>query len=398
MLPAFGLYSHIRNNNIKSVLLLIGFGFLIVALWYAGCLYWIADMSRGKTLGMNISRAVDVALNTWFVPSAIVTGWFAIAFAFNSAMIRAGTGAKAVTRMEEPRLYNIIENLTITAGLPLPKIEIMETDALNAYAAGLSEKSATVAVTRGLLNRLDDRELAAVIAHELTHVKNRDVRLMVVATIFAGMITLIGEMVIRTVFSGSRSSSSDNRSGKDGKLVIIAVAIAACTYVFALLLQFAISRSREYLADAGAVELTKDPDAMISALLKVSGHDQVPNVPQSMQAMMISRSERSFFNLFGTHPALEDRIDRLVRFAGGRIPAYVETPHLGQQFNEAPKPMAGPWADNNSIEAPQQPQPAPQQQTPANTAAPPPLRWHGGQPQATPPPPPGYAPGGPWRR
>lgn len=396
MLPAYGLYSHIRGNNIKSVLLLVGFAFLIAMLWYAGCLYWIADMSRGKTLGMNISRAVDAALNTWFVPSAIVTGWFAVAFAFNSAMIRAGTGAKPVTRLEEPRLYNIIENLTITAGLPLPKIEIMETDALNAYAAGLSEKSATVAVTRGLLNTLDDRELAAVIAHELTHVKNRDVRLMVVATIFAGMITLLGEMVIRTAFSGgSRSSSSDSRSSKDGRLVIIAVAIAACTYIFAILLQFAISRAREYLADAGSVELTKDPDAMISALLKVSGHDQVPNVPQSMQAMMISRSERSFFNLFGTHPSLEDRIDRLVRYAGGRIPAYIATPHLGQQFNEAPKPMSGPWADNNSIEAPQQ---APQ--APANTAPPPPLRWTGGQPQATPnaPPHPGYAPGGPWRR
>lgn len=398
MLPAFGLYSHIRNNNIKSVLLLAGFGFLIVALWYAGCLYWIADMSRGRTLGMNLSRAVDAALNTWFVPSAIVTGWFAIAFAFNSSMIRAGTGAKPVTRTEEPRLYNIVENLTITAGLPLPKIEIMETDSLNAYAAGLSEKSATVAVTRGLMNTLDDRELAAVIAHELTHVKNRDVRLMVVATIFAGMITLIGEMVIRTVFSGSRSSSSDSRSSKDGKLVIIAVAIAACTYVFALLLQFAISRSREYLADAGAVELTKDPDAMISALLKVSGHDQVPNVPQSMQAMMISRSERSFFNLFGTHPSLEDRIDRLVRFAGGRIPQFTERPHLGQQFNEAPKPMSGPWADNNSIEQPQQ-QPLPPP-PPSNTSAPAPLRWTGGQPQATPNAPParGFAQGGPWRR
>ena len=377
MLPAFGLYSHIRNNNIKSVLLLIGFAVLIGALWYAGSLFWIADMSHGKTLAMSARRAVDFALNTWFVPSAIVTTWFAIAFWTQSSIIRFGTGAKPVTRKEEPRLYNIVENLTINAGLPLPKIEIMETEMLNAYAAGLSERSSTVAVTRGLLNTLDDRELAAVVAHELTHVKNRDVRLMVVATIFAGMITIIGEIVIRLVFNsgGSRSSSSSD-SKRDGRLVIIAIAIAALTYVFAMLLQFAISRSREYLADAGAVELTKDPDAMISALMKVAGHDMVPDVPQSMQAMMISRSERSFMNLFGTHPSLEQRIDRLVRFAGGRIPAYTAAPHLGHQFGEAPKPFVagGPWADNNA--------PAP-----------------AAQPSATPPPlPPNYAPGGPWNR
>lgn len=309
MLPAYGLYGHIRNNNIKSILILSGFGFLIGSLWYAGCLYVVAG-GHGRTFAASLQTAAVLAGSTWYIPAAIVAVWFSIAYLFHSAIVRAGTGAKAVTRQEEPRLYNIVETLVITAGLPMPAIEIMETDALNAYATGLSEHNATVAVTRGLLDTLDDRELATVIAHELTHVKNRDVRLMLCAVVFAGMISLVAELMLRVFFSGK----SDD---KDSKAGFLALGITIVAFAFAFILQFAMSRSREYVADAGAVELTKDPDALISALRKISADPDVSDVPPSFAGMMIAATDGDS-GLFSTHPDLETRIDRLVRFAGGR--------------------------------------------------------------------------------
>ncbi len=318
MLPAYGLYGHIRNNNIKSMLLLLGFAFLITLLWYAGCLYIAANGARSRTMATSMLDALTLARQTWFVPASIVAVWFTIAYCFHGAMIRAGTGATTVTRRDEPRLFNIVETLAITAGLPLPKIEIMESDALNAYASGLSEHDATIAVTRGLLDNLDDRELATVIAHEFTHIKNRDVRLMVVATIFAGMITLIGEFMVRIFFSDRGSSSDNSSSARDGRLAFVAIGLALVAYVFSLVLQFALSRSREYLADAGAVELTKDPDALIAALRKLDQGSATVDVPQSMQAMMIAASGSGEGDLFSTHPSVDARVERLVRFAGGR--------------------------------------------------------------------------------
>ena len=321
MLPAYGLYGHIRNNNIKSVIILGGFAFLIGLLWYAGCLYIVAD-ARSRPFHAILQEAARFAQSTCYIPIAIVGVWFCIAYLFHSAIIRAGTGAVAVTRTDEPRLYNVVETLVITAGLPMPAIEIIEVDALNAYASGLSEQQATVAVTRGLLDKLDDRELAAVIAHELTHVKNRDVRLILCAVVFAGMISLIAELMLR-VFLGSRSSDD-----KDSKAGFLALGITIVAFVFSFILQFAMSRSREYLADAGAVELTKDPDALISALRKISSNPEVADMPASFSGMMIAAADGEG-GLFSTHPDLESRVDRLIRFAGGKdVPTAVEETDL----------------------------------------------------------------------
>ena len=222
----------------------------------------------------------------------------------------------------------------------------METRGLNAYAAGLSPASATVAVTRGLLDTLEPDELRAVLAHEMTHIKNRDVQLMVVALIFAGGLTFLGNslrsvtsfgrgpngdnlMVPRHIFDSSEPDGEDIKELSAGALAVlvgitVAVATLALTHVFALLTQFAVSRAREFLADAGAVELTKDPDALISALQKVAGHDFVPVIAENFRAMMISNQfdEDNFMDkLFATHPSLGDRITSLQQYAGGRIVA-----------------------------------------------------------------------------
>jgi heat shock protein HtpX len=257
------------------------------------------------------------ALALWWIPPLATALWFAIAWTFHGDMISAATGANDVTRSQEPQLYNIVENLAITAGLPVPRIQIMETKALNAYASGLSPKTAVVAVTRGLLRALTKDELEAVLAHEITHIVNRDVRLMVIATVFVGVLTLIGNH-LTGLFSGwngpviydsdyRRSRDEERESDSSLIAVLITVAIAvlflALTHVMALLVNFAISRSREFMADAGSAQLTKNPDALISALNKISADAS---------------------SLFATHPDISARIEALEKYAGGRSSARYE--------------------------------------------------------------------------
>jgi heat shock protein HtpX len=292
-----------------------------------------------EELGNILAAAGAYAHATWFMPVAGAVIWLAIAYAFHANLIRAATGAKPVARKDEPELYNLVENLAITAGLPVPQIEIMETGSLNAYAAGLSPGESVIAVTRGLMKTLDKHELEAVLAHEMSHIKNYDVRLMVIAAVFAGGLTLVGDLVIRFFRSGtdqgwfglgrrsgggSRSSSStysSNSRGKGGGLgpvfvaIMIAVAILMLVHFLAKFSRFAISRSREYVADAGAVELTKNPDALISALRKIAGNDTMRSMPSTVAAMMISADAHS---LFATHPSINDRVAALRAFAGGR--------------------------------------------------------------------------------
>jgi heat shock protein HtpX len=334
MLPARGLYGHIRNNRMKSALLLAGFVVLIALFWFGWCLIYTGVVDgwlhapRGRrakppTFDMLLAKAWGRALAMWWAPLIASAMWFGIAYAMQAKFIQWATGARAVTRKEMPRLYNLVENLTISCGMPMPSIEVMETDALNAYAAGLEIDDAVIAVTRGLLETLDDQELEAVLAHELTHIRNRDVQLMVVAGVFAGGLTLVGTVLgklnigVGDASSGVRvgnSSRSSQSNGAAAAIIIIGIVCLALTHLFALLSRFAISRSREFMADAGAVELTKNPDAMIRALRKISHNDDVGDIPDGIQAMMISSSLEG---LFSTHPAIDDRIAALAQYAGG---------------------------------------------------------------------------------
>jgi heat shock protein HtpX len=227
--------------------------------------------------------------------------------------------------MSEPRVWNVLENLCISRGITMPTLRIIETDARNAFASGVRKGAYSVTVTRGLLDSLSDAELEAVLAHELTHIENRDVQLLVIAAVFVGIISLAGDFLIRApraiLWSSGGRSSRSRKGGGGGAviLILIAVAIFIVARVLAIALNFAMSRKREFLADAGSVELTKNADAMISALHKVAGHSEV-QAPAQVQEMFLDHPRAAGLGgLFATHPSIEARIAALVRYGGGHV-------------------------------------------------------------------------------
>jgi heat shock protein HtpX len=347
---AYGLYTHIRANRIRSVILLAGFVVLLHALQFSILL--IVNAFGGGDLEDIFRAAGEQFWSTWPLAMLLAVGWFVIAFFGYRLMIRSATGAHSVTRKDVPELYNMLENLCISRGITMPRLEIIETPALNAYAAGLREGDYTIAVTRGLIEELEPAEIEAVLAHELTHIRNRDTQLMVIAVIFAGIFGFVGDMLIRrwdfpygwsprgkplpdaderSPWQGTSTSSQDddNYRGRGGRgggsgggaaiiAILIAVAIILISWGISTLIRFALSRSREYLADAGSVELTKNPDAMISALRKIERKASF-DVPSRMEAFFIENPlQNRITGLLATHPSVSERIEALVRYAAGR--------------------------------------------------------------------------------
>jgi heat shock protein HtpX len=233
-------------------------------------------------------------------------------------MIRAATGARPVERRENPKLYNLLENLCISRGIQMPGLYIIDRPEMNAYASGIDARSFSITVTRGLLDALDDAEVEAVLAHELSHIMNRDVRLLIITIVFTGMISFIAQMLWRNLRYTSMRRSSSDRKGGAGLLMIVAAIMMAIGYLFAVLLRFALSRRREFMADAGSVELTKTPDALMSALVKISGNSRIPNVPPEVEQLFIDNPP-SLMGLFDTHPPIAERI-RVLRALGGHPP------------------------------------------------------------------------------
>ncbi|MFZ0069487.1 MAG: M48 family metallopeptidase [Pseudolabrys sp.] len=385
-MAAYGLYSHIQSNKRRSVALLIGLFFLVYVMVFAGALLAEALSSYYEN-NVPIDYLVHAAVFDFVkaFPFATIGAfiWIAIAYKFHQKMIDAVTGAQPVTRQEEPRLYNLLENLCISRGITMPTLRIADDDALNAFATGLNQKQYSITVTRGLINALNDQEMEAVLGHELTHIRNGDVRMLVIAVVMAGAISFFGELVFRIFFQnmmwgGGRRSSSGDRKGGAGLAIIIAIAIIVVVWILSIVIRFALSRQREYLADAGSVELTKNPDAMISALRKIEGRGEIPGANSAVMEMCIDNPRVGFSNVFDTHPPVEARVEALVKFAGGHDPGplVLEAPAPQAQLDDqsaAANVDAGPWGD-----APQQPaaQPGP---------------W---EPGPNPPGPPG--PLGPW--
>lgn len=318
---AFGLQTHIWDNNLKSILLLAGFPLLLLILIYGLCVGYVGLTENTAGVVDGLVQARVYLRGLWpfaFIGTAV---WFAIAWFSYQSIIEASVGARGLTRKEAPDLYNLLENLCISRGLPMPTLNIIETPALNAFASGISDKSYKVTVTRGLVDALDRDEMEAVLAHELTHIMNRDVRLLIIAVIFVGIFSFIGELVFRSMFHSGVRISGHTRSRKGdsrgaGLLILIAVAMIVIAYLLALVIRFALSQKREYLADAGAVELTRNPDAMIGALKKISGRSRI-DAPNDVQQMMIENTQ-AFAGVFATHPPIEKRIEALTEFAGGR--------------------------------------------------------------------------------
>jgi heat shock protein HtpX len=308
-----GLHTQIWKNNIKSVVLLILFPALIfVLVWIF--LYYLSEqpVQRFYYTTQNFLRFIP-----WI--SIAVFVWFTIAFLFHSRMIRKATGSVPLERTENKRVYNLVENLCISTGMKMPKINLIEDDSLNAFASGINESTYTVSLSRGIIDKLDDSELEAVIAHELTHIRNRDVRLLIVSIIFVGIFAFVTETIFRTIrFSGGES----NRSKKDGLAVLIALLLAAVGYLLSSIFRFALSKKREYLADAGSAEMTKNPLALAAALEKISADPRIEAVSRKDVAQMFIENPKekeignrfSLAAVFSTHPPIEKRIELLKQF------------------------------------------------------------------------------------
>ncbi len=331
-MAAFGLYSHIQSNKRRSILLLIGLFFLVYVMVFAGALAAEVIINGDASLDYLLRAAWQHFLMAlpWATIGAVL--WMLIAYKFHQSMIDAVTGGREVTRQEEPRLYNLLENLCISRGIPMPKLKVAEEDALNAFATGLNQRQYSITVTSGLVRNLNDAELEAVLGHELTHIQNGDVRMLVVAVIIAGVLSFFAELVFRLFFhagrlGGGRSSSSSGR-GKGGAFlaIVIALVLVAVAWFLSIVIRFALSRSREFLADAGAVELTKNPDAMITALRKIEGRGEIEGATSAVMEMCVDNPRSGFADLFATHPPIDKRVEAIIKFAGGRDPGPLELP------------------------------------------------------------------------
>ena len=347
-MAAYGLYSHIQSNRRRSIVLLAGLFLLVYVMVYAGAL-----VAAALSLNADLPTLLNIAWMNLLkaAPFATIGAalWIVVAYYFHQDMIDALTGGEEVQRKDQPRLYNILENLCISRGIPTPRLKIMESEALNAFATGMNAKQYSITVTSGLLNRLDDAEIESVLGHELTHIRNGDVRMMVIAVIIAGAISFFVELVFRLWFYNGLSfggGRSERRGGGGGAglAILIAVGLLVVAYALSFVIRLALSRSREFLADAGSVELTKNPDAMISALRKIEGRGELQRATSAVMEMCIDNPRQGFGELFDTHPTVDARVAALVKFAGGRDPGPIALPPADESTDAgAPEATPGPW-------------------------------------------------------
>jgi heat shock protein HtpX len=363
-MAAYGLYTHIASNKFRSMLLLAGLFLLIYVLVYAGALIAEVIIDSDGSVDYYLTAAARDLIKAFPYATIAAALWIVIAYFFHQSIIDAVTGGEDVTRLQQPRLYNLLENLCISRGIPMPKLKVMDSDALNAFATGLNRRQYSVTVTTGLLKALNDQEIEAVLGHELTHIRNGDVQLMVIAVVIAGVVGFFGELFFRMFFysnwnfGGGRSSSSSSSSSSDSKggggaivVVIIAVALILLAWLLSQVVKLALSRSRELLADAGSVELTKNPDAMISALRKIENRGELPGATSAVMEMCLDNPREGFADLFATHPSVESRVAALVKFAGGHDPGPLALPSDAGDGTDAQAdpeqlpPPSGPWSD-----------------------------------------------------
>jgi heat shock protein HtpX len=351
---SYGLSTYVWNNRLKSLFLLAGFPFLLLLICFAFAL--IISAFDDPDVATGFANAVRLLPSLIPVALGGAALWFVIAFFAHQRIIDAVTGARRIERAENPRLWNLLETLCVSRGITMPALRIVDTDALNAFASGIREEHYSVTVTRGLLETLDDAELEAVLAHELTHIRNRDVQLLVISAVFVGVITLVGDLLVRSprmlMYGGMRSRRIRMGGGGRGKggggaivLILVAVAIFILARFLAIALRFALSRKREFLADAGAVELTKNADAMIAALRKIEGRSAM-SAPSQVQEMFLDHPRAAgLAGLFATHPPIDNRVKALVEYAGGRdIPRTIAAPPQPED-DPGPwqRPARGPW-------------------------------------------------------
>ena len=259
--------------------------------------------------------------------AAVSVGWSMVSLAFGDSLVLSMASAKAIEKADAPQLYNVVEEVAIAAGVPMPRVMIMETDALNAFATGNRVGHGTIVVTRGLLDTMNREELQGVVAHEMSHLANLDTRYMVMVGVTVGLIALVCDMLLRTMAWGSSGSSSSSSSSSDkkgsggGLLIILLIVVAIFAPLAAKAVQMAVSRQREYLADATSVQFTRNPNGLISALGKLADKAApFPGVSRATQHLFIVNPVQTFTSkssaLLATHPDIADRIARLRNLGG----------------------------------------------------------------------------------
>src|SRR6478672_8929227 len=383
-MAAYGLYTHIASNKFRSMLLLAGLFVLIYVLVYAGALLAEVVIDSDRSVDDYLIAASRDLVAAFPYATAAAVLWIVIAYFFHQSIVDAVTGGEDVTRQQQPRLYNLLENLCISRGIPMPKLKVMQSDALNAFATGLNQRQYAITVTTGLLKALTDQEIEAVLGHELTHIRNGDVQMMVIAVIIAGVVGFFGELFFRmftnlewnsaggSPSSSSSSSDSDSKgSGGGGAIVVVIVAITLIVLAWLLsqVVKFALSRSRELLADAGSAELTKNPDAMISALRKIENRGELPGATSAVMELCVDNPREGFADLFATHPSVDSRVKALVQFAGGHDPGPLALPSDAADAHDQPKESEtgqppvprGPWSNAGEPAGVSDPRPGPSQ-------------------------------------
>lgn len=316
-----GIQTQQSRNNRRSAILLILFPCLVTALLYLAC-YLFMVFGYGQSMEGELMPMInELFINALPYTLGAVLIWFMIAFWANTSIINAATDSKPLDRKENKRVYNLVENLCMANGMKMPKINIINDNSLNAFASGINERTYTIALSRGIIDKLNDDELESVIAHELSHIRNRDVRLLIVSIVFVGIFSMLTQITLHAI---TRVRIRSNDKGGAGVLVIILIALvtAAIGFFFSSMMRFAISRKREYMADAGSAEMTKNPLALASALRKISADPDIEAVKREDVAQLFIQHPKKqpqsglngFSGLFATHPPIEKRIAILEQF------------------------------------------------------------------------------------
>lgn len=290
------MYSQIDSNKRKTVLLISIFIAFIIALGYVLDWYYQGGYS---IFTMAIVISMVMSLVSYFSADKIAL---------------ASTGAKKIERTDNPYLYRLVENLCIASGIPLPKVHIIDSPALNAFATGRDPAHASIAVTTGLMNALENEELEGVIAHELSHVKNYDIRVMTVVVVLAGAVALMGDFFFRAHLFGGGRRSNDRGGQAGGILMIVGLVFLILSPIIAELIKLAISRKREFLADASGALLTRYPEGLARALEKIGASATPLRTANAATAHLFISNPlkgKKLSNIFSTHPPVEERIKRL---------------------------------------------------------------------------------------
>lgn len=292
------VYDRIQENKIKTAILISLFLAFIIAVAYAFSI--LTDTPPEGIVFFAALISIVMSLTSYFAGDRIAL---------------ASSGAQPVSKEESPYLYRIVENVAITAGLPTPKVYVIPDQAMNAFATGRKPELASIAFTTGIIQGLENEELEAVAAHELSHIKNYDTRLMMIVAVLVGAITLIGDMMWRGRLFGGRRSNNREGGQAEAVLAIVALVFLILSPIIAQLIQLAVSRKREYLADASAVLLTRYAEGLATALQKIETQNQPMSHANGATAHLFFSnpfgSGSTFRNLWSTHPPIEARIRAL---------------------------------------------------------------------------------------